>query len=94
MIAKQVIAFDNSKKYKPGAKKGLTRIRTGVVRIKTESDNHYTIKPQINFSIVFFLEFQATFAILYHTFLQVYCSLSYQNSILKTLNSFNKYISS
>ena len=25
---------------------GLTRIRTGVVRIKTESDNHYTIKPR------------------------------------------------
>ena len=26
-------------------KKGRTRIRTGVVRIKTESDNHYTIQP-------------------------------------------------
>ena len=25
--------------------KGRTRIRTGVVRIKTESDNHYTIQP-------------------------------------------------
>ena len=24
---------------------GRTRIRTGVVRIKTESDNHYTIQP-------------------------------------------------
>ncbi len=24
---------------------GPTRIRTGVVRIKTESDNHYTIEP-------------------------------------------------
>ena len=27
------------------SKKGPTRIRTGVVRIKTESDNHYTIGP-------------------------------------------------
>ena len=26
-------------------KKGPTRIRTGVVRIKTESDNHYTMEP-------------------------------------------------
>ena len=28
-------------------KKGPTRIRTGVVRIKTESDNHYTIGPEL-----------------------------------------------
>ena len=28
-----------------GQKQGPTRIRTGVVRIKTESDNHYTIEP-------------------------------------------------
>ena len=27
-------------------KVGRTRIRTGVVRIKTESDNHYTIQPK------------------------------------------------
>ena len=29
------------------SKKGPTRIRTGVVRIKTESDNHYTIGPEL-----------------------------------------------
>ena len=31
--------------FKRGKKTGRTRIRTGVVRIKTESDNHYTIQP-------------------------------------------------
>ena len=29
---------------------GRTRIRTGVVRIKTESDNHYTIQPIVSFN--------------------------------------------
>jgi hypothetical protein len=38
---------------------GLTRIRTGVVRIKTESDNHYTIKPLVIFYT------QKFFAVLY-----------------------------
>ena len=28
-------------------KEGPTRIRTGVVRIRTESDNHYTIEPLV-----------------------------------------------
>ena len=40
-----------SKVSKKMAEKGRTRIRTGVVRIKTESDNHYTIQPNLNFAI-------------------------------------------
>ena len=33
------------REQKKTKKRGRTRIRTGVVRIKTESDNHYTIQP-------------------------------------------------
>ena len=35
----------NKSSFRVQKKKGRTRIRTGVVRIKTESDNHYTIQP-------------------------------------------------
>ena len=54
-LFKSVIDFKKPKKYlckrdypdKLGKilPKGRTRIRTGVGRIKTDSDNHYTIQP-------------------------------------------------
>ena len=40
-----ILLFLAEKKITKPKKKGRTRIRTGVVRIKTESDNHYTIQP-------------------------------------------------
>ena len=43
-----------TKKVK-GEKEGPTRIRTGVVRIRTESDDHYTMEPEDTKSIQIFL---------------------------------------
>lgn len=45
IIVSIVIIAKRKKVLRICQKKGPIRIRTGVVRIKTESDNHYTIGP-------------------------------------------------